>query len=70
MPNTKTTKTTKAPSTGRADERATRMHNREVRALESASRWLRRRGAARENKETQRAYVTAATAIHKLAKAS
>ena len=43
---------------------------REVRALESASRWLKRRGASRENATTKRAYTAAAKAIHELARAS
>lgn len=62
---------TKAPSSGRAnDDRSKRLRTREVRAMESAARWLRRRGAARENPETRRAYSTAARQIHELAKAS
>lgn len=65
MPNTK-----KAPNTGRADERAKAFEARERRALNSAARWLRRRGKARENTETKRAYSTAARHILDLAKAS
>ncbi len=54
------------PATGRADERARKLATREGRALESAARWLRRRGDARENSETKRAYTTAAKRIHEL----
>lgn len=52
--------TTKRPATGQAHDRT---RTREVRALKSAARWLTRRGEARENKETKRAYTMAAKRI-------
>ena len=36
---------------------------RTERALRSAARWLKRRGAKRESRETKRAYATAASII-------
>lgn len=44
--------------------------HRVERALESASRWLRRRGSSRENTKTRRVYSEAAKRVHELAKAS
>lgn len=54
--------TKKAPSKGTSSDERTN------RALKSAARWLQRRGAARSQSTSKRAYVTAAQLISGLAK--